>query len=291
MRRLLLILALLLGQAGGARADEPRLPVTASFSILADMVREIGRDRVDVVSLVGPDGDAHVFQPAPRDVRRVAQSKLFVVNGMGLEGWLDRLRQAAGFAGTLVVASDGVAPLMRDGAADPHAWQDVAAAAIYAGNIARGLAAADPAHADDYRRAGESYIAALDALDRWVRERIATVPPAQRRIITTHDAFAYFGRAYGIAFAAPVGMTEEAEPSAGAVARLIRQIRQDGTRALFVENMTDPRLIEQLAREAGAVPGGTLFADALSKPGEGGETYEAMIRHNVTLMVQAMARN
>jgi zinc/manganese transport system substrate-binding protein len=285
------ILALLLLAATPAAAADPPLPVVASFSILGDMVREIGRDRVTVTALVGPDGDAHVFQPSPRDVALVAGARVFVVNGLGLEGWLGRLTEAAAFTGSVVTATSGIAPLVKGGEPDPHAWQDVADAEIYARTIAAGLAAADPAHADEYRANGEAYATTLAGLDRWVRDEIAAVPPERRRMITTHDAFAYFGRAYGVRVEAPVGMTEDAEPSAAAVAALIREVRSGGVRALFIENMTDPRLIARLADEAGVTPGGRLFADALSKPGEGGETYVAMIRHNVPLMVAAMGRN
>jgi zinc/manganese transport system substrate-binding protein len=289
--RLAVALLLLLPLSGHADT----LPVVASFSVLGDMVREIGGADVQIDTLVGPDGDAHVYQPSPGDARKLATARLFVVNGLGLEGWMARLVASAGFKGTVVTATTGVTslPLTENGkpVPDPHAWQDLANGLIYVENITAALAAADPGHAADYTRRAEAYRVRLEALDRWVKAQIATVPPEKRRIITTHDAFRYFGRAYGIEFEAPVGMSEDSEPNAGAIATLTRQIRRDHVRALFVENMTDPRLIQQLARETGAIPGGTLFADALSKPGEGGENYEAMFHHNVPEMVAAMARN
>jgi zinc/manganese transport system substrate-binding protein len=224
------------------------------------------------------------------NTRAVAEARVFVINGLGLEGWLDRLTRAASFSGTLVTASNGIMPLVTGGSTDPHAWQDVADAEIYVRNIEAALAAADPANADDYRARLNRYEAALTTLDTWIRDQIATIPEAHRRIITTHDAFGYFGRAYGVHVEAPVGMDEESEPSAATLAQLIRQVREDGTKAIFIENMTDPRLINQLASETGATLGGTLFADALSKRGDGGESYIAMMRHNVTLMVAAMGR-
>jgi zinc/manganese transport system substrate-binding protein len=271
-------------------ADPAPIRCVASFSILGDMVREIGGDHVALTVLVGPDGDAHVYQPTPNDARAVAEARVFVINGLGLEGWLDRLTRAASFSGTLVTASNGIMPLVTGGSTDPHAWQDVADAEIYVRNIEAALAAADPANADDYRARLNRYEAALTTLDTWIRDQIATIPEAHRRIITTHDAFGYFGRAYGVHVEAPVGMDEESEPSAATLAQLIRQVREDGTKAIFIENMTDPRLINQLASETGATLGGTLFADALSKRGDGGESYIAMMRHNVTLMVAAMGR-
>jgi zinc/manganese transport system substrate-binding protein len=286
MRRCLVLATLLLWSAA-ARAET----VVASFSVLGDMARQIGGPDVTVETLVGPDGDVHVFQPSPADARKMAGATLFIANGLALEGWLDRLERSSGFAGRVATASDGITKLTNGEGPDPHAWQDVAAARIYARNIAAALAATDPAHADGYRTRAAEYDAELADLDNWIRQAIAAVPVPKRRIITTHDAFGYFGRAYGIDFKAPVGMTEDSEPSAASVAALIREIRHDGTKALFIENMTDPRLIAQLAAETGTTVGGTLFADALSRPDEGGETYIAMMRHNVTLMVAAMEEN
>jgi zinc/manganese transport system substrate-binding protein len=293
LKRLALILLALMPCR--AQAEDSKLSVVASFSILGDLVRQIGGEDVLVDTLVGPDGDVHVYQPSPGDARRLAGARLFVVNGLNLEGWMPRLIASAGFKGQVVTATQSVVPMRmtEDGRPlpDPHAWQDLANGRVYVGNIAAALAAADPAHAADYARRANAYQAELTDLDRWVKAQIAAVPAGKRKIITTHDAFQYFGRAYGIEFRAPVGMSEDSEPNAGAVATLIRTIRQDQTKALFIENMTDPRLIEQLARETGADLGGALFADALSKPGEGGETYVAMFRHNVPAMVAAMARN
>jgi zinc/manganese transport system substrate-binding protein len=292
MRRFLFTSLLLLAPLT-ARADDT-LPVVASFSILGDLVRQIGGDAVAVTLLVGPDGDAHVYQPSPRDAKAIADAKLVVVNGLGLEGWMDRLIRSAQFKGIIVTASAGVTPLHLAGSKtvpDPHAWQSIANGEAYVRTIAAALETADPARAETYRQRADAYLGELGELDRWVRDEIATVPEAKRQIITTHDAFQYFGQAYGVHFRAAVGMNEDSEPNAAGVAELIRQIRREHIAALFIENMTDPRLVEQLARETGASLGGELFADALSKPGEGGETYIAMFRNNVPRMVAAMGKN
>jgi zinc/manganese transport system permease protein len=291
-RHLLLAGATLLLPATAGAAERP-IPVVASFSILADMAREIGGNHIAVHALVGPDGDAHLFEPAPGDAETLARADLFIVNGLGFEGWSLRLEQAADFRGHEIVASAGIVPLIPAGAAtpDPHAWQDVGDGAIYAQNIAAGLAAADPGHAADYAAAGARYAARLAALDAWVRGTIAEIPEAKRRIITTHDAFGYFGRAYGVTFLAPAGTAESSEPSAALVGQLIRLVRDQHIQALFLENMTDPRLLDQLAHDAGVTPAGTLYADALAPPGQAADTYEGMIRHNLTLMTAAMRRN
>ena len=291
MKRLLALALLLLP----ALAQAEPLPVVASFSVLGDMVRRVGGADVAVTVLVGPDSDSHVYEPSPSDTRRLATARLFVVNGLGLEGWMPRLVDSAGFKGRVVTATDGITPLQLSEAGktapDPHAWQDLADGRIYVRNIAAALAEADPEHAAAYAARAAAYDAELAVLDDWVKAEIGSVPPERRKIVTTHDAFQYFGHAYGVAFEAPVGMNEESEPDARAVAGLIRQIRQEHIRALFIENMTDPRLLDQLARETGTKPAGSLLADALSKPGEGGETYVALFRHNVPAIVAAMMGN
>lgn len=286
------------------------LKVVASFSILGDMVVQVGGELVAVRTLVGPDGDAHVYQPTPGDAQAVAGAGLVVVNGLGFEGWLDRLIGAAGYRGQVVTASSGVAAqtmveeeeeggVTRPGrklvspkrVEDPHAWQDLRNGVIYVRNIAEGLAAADPANAATYRARAQAYARELTALDRWVRDTLEPIPADRRKVITGHDAFGYFANAYGVMFTAPVGISTEAEPTAADVARLIRQIRQEHVKALFVENMTDPRLIEQIGRETGAEPGGTLYADALSQAAGPAPTYVAMFRHNTALLAAAMRRN
>ncbi len=259
-----------------------KLRVVTTFTILGDIVRNVGREHVALTTLVGPDADAHVYEPTPADARALARADLVVVNGLGFEGWIDRLVEVSGYRGRVVVASEGVNVLTVEGnRPDPHAWQDPANGRVDVANIARALAAADPAHADDYRRRAEAYDRELAALDEAIRDRLDALPGDRRKVITSHDAFQYFGRAYGIDFLAPVGLSTEGEPSAGEVAALVRQMRNEDIHALFVENITDPRLVEQLAREAGAVIGGRLYSDSLSGPTGPAPTYVEMFRHNV----------
>jgi zinc/manganese transport system substrate-binding protein len=281
----------------GASAAEPPVRVLVSFSILQDLVREVGGADVAVTSLIGPDSDAHVFEPSPDQLRLLAQAQLFVVNGLGLEGWETRLVQSAQYRGPVVVASDGITPIetAEPGAGspvpDPHAWQNVKNAEIYAANIAHALGSADPARADDYRRELDRYQAKLETLDREVRAELAGIPPAKRRVITTHDAFAYYGKAYGVTFLAPEGLSTDSEPSAEGIAKLIRQIRREGIKALFLENVADPRLMEALAHEVGVRLGPPLFSDALSRADEPASTYVKMIRYNTTALKEGMLRN
>lgn len=274
-----------------AAAAEP-IRVVASFSVLADMAREIGGERVAVTALVGPGGDVHTYEPKPTDAQAVRQAKLLVVNGLGLEGWMGRLQQAAGFKGLAIVASRGIKSEMmeEDGkrVTDPHAWQDLANGRLYAMNIRDGLIGADPEGKAIYQANAARYVAAIDALEPEVKAALASIPPERRKIITSHDAFGYFGRAYGLAFIAPEGVSTESEPSAQDVAKIIRQIKAERIPAVFLENVTDPRLIEQIGRESGARIGGALFSDALSPPDGPAASYLAMFRHNVKTLVAAL---
>jgi zinc/manganese transport system substrate-binding protein len=274
--------------------------VVASFSILGDMVAQIAGERVNLRTIAGPNADAHSFQPRPSDAEALRGAALVVRNGLGFDGWMDRMIRAANFRGAVATATDGITPRQmpahahgqRQGAArtapDPHAWQDPRLGAVYARNIARALAAADPPNADAHVAAGEAYATRLLAIDGWIREQVAGVPEPKRVVVTSHDAFGYFATAYGIRFLAPQGVSTEGEPSAAQVANLIRQIRAQGTTAVFMENMGNPATLERLAREAGVRVRGRLYADALSEPTGPAPTYEAMFRHNVGLLVPAM---
>ncbi len=284
----------LLPVAAAARAQAP-LDVVASFTILADMTREIGADALRVTSLVGPDGDAHSFSPRPSDVRSIAAARVLVRNGLGFEPWLDRVLRTSGFKGTDIVAAAAVQPRRltdshghsHGAGRDPHAWQDPRNALLYVRAIADGLARADAPRADLYRQRADAYAARIRETDAWIEALFAPVPREKRRIITSHDAFGYFGTRYGIEFRAAQGVTTEGEPSAQAIATLARQIRRDKIRVVFVENMTNPAIIETLAREAGAVVGGKVFSDALSPPDGPAPSYIAMLRHNATLFARA----
>jgi zinc/manganese transport system substrate-binding protein len=304
--RLLAAAALMVGAAAGSpsTAAEP-LKVVVSFSILGDLVANVGGDRVELTTLVGLDSDAHVYEPRPADARATAAADLVVVNGLGFEGWLERLIEASGYSGQVVVASTGVDPLtLADGGEeiqpahveghhdhvgiDPHAWQSIANSELYVRNIRDALCVADASDCAYYQANAGRYLAGLRDLDASIRDAFRAVPKERRKVITTHDAFRYFAEAYEVTFLAPVGVSTDSEASAADVAKLVEQIRAEGVTALFVENVSDPRLIEQIARETGAAPGGELYSDALSEADGPASTYVAMMRHNAEALLSAM---
>lgn len=277
-----------------------KIPVLASFSILGDIVAQVGGDRIAVGTLVGPDQDAHVYQPTPDDIKKVTRAKLIVVNGLGFEGWLDRLAHSANYKGEIVVASTGIQAreLEEPGEhgehtehTDPHAWQNPLNVVVYAGNIVQALTRLDPAGAAVYKRNGDAYIAALKQLDGWAAAQIAAIPAAKRRIITSHDAFHYFGAHYGVEFIAPQGMSTDSEPSAKEVAAMIRQMKKERIKAVFIENMTSPKLLQQISREAGVEAGGKLYSDALSAPGGVASDYLSLMRYNVGQILTGLRNN
>jgi len=280
--------------AGQARAQAPeKLPVVATFSILADFARNVGGERIEVTALVGPNGDTHVYQPKPADAKELGAARLILVNGLGLEGWIDRLIKASGAKAPVVVAANGIKPqqMREEGRLelDPHAWQSIANAKIYVANIRDALIAADPEGASAYRANADTYLGKLDALEKEVRAEIAKIPPGRRQIITTHDAFGYFGTAYGFRFIAPEGVSTETEASARDVAKIIRQIKASNIPAVFLENVTDPRLVRNIATESGAKVGGTLYSDALSSPDGPAATYIEMMHNNIRELSTALA--
>jgi zinc/manganese transport system substrate-binding protein len=295
VRAFALIAALAAG-SGAAQAQE-KLKVVASFSILADLAKNVGGDRADVSMLVGPGGDAHVYTPTPTDARNVAAAKLVIVNGLGFEGWLARLVKSAGNKATIITATKGIAPRKEKAAAhghddddaDPHAWQSVANAKIYVANIRDALIAADAAGAAGYRANAEAYLVKLEALDREVRDAVAKVPAERRKVISTHDAFGYFAETYGIAFIAPQGVSTESEATARDVARIITQIKAQRIPAVFLENVGDPRLMRRISMESGARLGGTLFSDSLTDEKGVAPTYIDMIRYNIKALTSALA--
>jgi len=277
-----------------ARAEQPATKAVASFSILADFARNVGGERVELATLVGPNGNSHVYAPSPADAKRVADARLVFVNGMGFEGWLDRLVKASGTKATIVVASRGIKARERaNGSAehdkiDPHAWQSVSNAKIYVANIRNALVAADPAGSSLYDAHAARYLAQLDTLEREVRDAIAKIPSDRRRVISTHDAFGYFDAAYGIHFVAPQGVSTETEASARDIAAIIGQIRTQKIPAVFLENVTDPRLMRQIASETGAKIGGVLYSDALTDASGDAPTYIDMVRHNLKQLAGAL---
>ena len=307
------LVALLLTNPVWAASDGP-LKVVATFSILGDMVTRIGGAHVSVTTLVGPNGDTHVYQPVPADARAVSEANILLVNGLGFEGWLDRLVEASGFTGIRVVATAGIKPLALDqddhheekgaekhddhdgdhdhhdhGAFDPHAWHSLANGVIYVDNITAALSKADPTNASFYYQNRAAYVAEMMALDDEVRRSVDALPKDARTIVTAHDAFGYFSQTYGLNFVAPQGISTESEASAADVAALIRQIRAEKIKAVFVETVSDSRLIEQISNETGAVIGGTLYSDALSGADGPASTYLKMMRHNMRTLTTALS--
>ena len=286
--RLWLICVALAASTAPLRAQE-RVNVVASFSILGDFVRNVGGDRVNVITLVGPDGDVHVYTPAPADARKIADAKLLVINGLGLEGWLPRLLQSSGSKAPIITATKGIAPLKSGSDADPHAWQSVANAKIYVTNIRDALVAAAPADTEVFRENAKTYSTKLDGLDRDVREAVARIPPSRRKVISTHASFGYFAAAYGIAFIAPRGVSTESEASARDIAGIITQIKTEKIPAVFLENISDDRLIRRISAETGARVGGTLYSDSLTGEKGYAPTYIELVRHNIKALTSALA--
>ncbi|WP_454913295.1 metal ABC transporter substrate-binding protein [Stutzerimonas chloritidismutans] len=288
MRYLLFALALWLPLSLHA-AD--KLNVVTSFSILADLTREVGGDRIELTNLVGADADAHLYEPSPNDAKALLRADLIVANGLGFEPWLERLLASSEPKGKRINASAGVVPLMldEDGEAvpDPHAWQSLTNAEIYVRNIAKALGELDPTNLDAYNERRDAYLTRLHALLKKADAQISALPASQRKVVTSHDAFGYLGQAWQLIFIAPQGLSTHDEPSAADVAALIRQIRSEGVRAVFVENIRDPRLIQQIADEAGATVGGTLYSDALASEGAA-STYLGMFEHNLDTLMAAL---
>ena len=294
-RTILLLAALSTALVGSPAAAQDKIKVVATFSILGDLVQNVGGDRIELATLVGPDGDAHVYSPAPADARKLSGAKLIVVNGLGFEGWINRLITAAGSKAPTMVASARVKPRKLagndhghgHGANDPHAWQSVENVKLYVANIRDALSKADPGGQAAYEANAKSYLEQLDVLDRELRDATARIASDRRRIITTHDAFGYFSEAYGIAFI-PAAISTESAPSAGELAKIITQVKRQKIPAVFLENVTDPRLMQQIARETGAKIGGTLYSDALSERGGPAPTYIELMRNNIRELSKAL---
>jgi zinc/manganese transport system substrate-binding protein len=313
--------SLLLAAAAPALAAEPApgaapLRVVASFSVLGDMVQQIGGDHIALTTIVGPNGDVHDFEPRPKDSKALAQAQLLLVNGLGFETWMPRLVQASGFKGLEVVATRGITPRRLSAGeqaleraeerraghghekrrqpeaaptdVDPHAWQSLSNGLVYVQNITAGLIKADPAHAADYQSHADMYIAQIKALDAKLKQALAAIPEARRKVVTSHDAFGYFGLAYGVQFISATGISSEAEPSAREMARLIDQIKKEHVPAVFLENITNPKLIRQISRETGAKIGGELYSDALAAPDQPAGTYLGMFEWNAGKLIYAL---
>ncbi|BBP80307.1 metal ABC transporter substrate-binding protein [Pseudomonas gingeri NCPPB 3146 = LMG 5327] len=295
MRALLVLfssmLALSLNLSSAQAAD--KLPVVASFSILRDITQQIGGDHIEVTGMVGPDADAHTYEPTPDDAKALLKAKLIVKNGLGFEPWLDRLVTSTETKATVVTASKGVIShtMEEDGETipDPHAWHNLANAELYVNNITKALIQVDPANKDDYTRNSQAYLKQIYRLLAEAKVKLGNLPAGNRRIVTSHDAFGYLGQAYGIQFLAPQGLSTEREPSAAEVATLITQIRKDKVKAVFMENIKDARLLKQIADESGAQIGGTLYSDALAAEGPA-STFTGLFEYNMNTLHAALSK-
>ncbi len=282
-------LAGLAAGVGAACVGPPRAPaIVTTFSILSDIARALAGSSAAIVSIVGADADAHVFEPTPADAARMSEAALLIENGLGFEPWAQRLKAASGYGGPSCVAAAYVTPVRRAGVADPHAWHDVANVRLYARQIAAVLTTigSDSALVDARL---EAYERMLAALDRDIRARLNAIPEERRVVVTSHDAFGYFERAYNVRFLAPIGLSTEEEARADRVAALIDQIRDEGVRALFLENMADPRLLQAVAAETGVRIGGRLYSDALTARDGPAPTYERLMRSNLESIALALA--
>ena len=331
------------GFSSTTQAQEP-IPVVATFSILGDMVQRVGGDAITLSTLVGRNGDTHVYQPTPADAKAVKRAQLLFTNGLEFEGWLDRLAEAAAFEGATVVTTDGLELIALEehhddehsdedghddehddahddehddvhddehddahddehddehgdhedghhdhGEFDPHGWLSLQNAVIYVDNITEALAKAAPASAAMFYQNRATYVAEIELLDSEIKEMIAALPKSDRTVVTSHDAFQYFARDYGLKFLAPQGLSTDSEASARDVAQMIEHIRAEEISAVFVENVSDPRLLQQIARETGSTIGGKLFPGALSNEDEPASTYLDLMRHNATTITSALS--
>ncbi|VVE04653.1 metal ABC transporter substrate-binding protein [Pandoraea aquatica] len=288
------IFSLAVAFASPAHAQDTRLPVSASFSILSDIVKAVGGDRVDVTTLVGPDQDTHTYEPTPADVAKLSGTKLFFVNGLGFEGWLPRLMKSSHYPGELVTVTKGLKArtMVDDGktVTDPHMFQDPERVKTMADNIAAALSKADPAGANYYADRARNYRGALDDLIVWANKQLAPIPQSRRVVLTSHDAFGYLGQRFGIKFLAPEGVSTESEASAKDVSNLIRVIRRTGIKAVFMENISNPRLVQRIAHDAKVTVDGKLYSDALSKNPEA-TTYLQLFQYNIRALAAAMKDN
>ncbi|HZG29848.1 zinc/manganese transport system substrate-binding protein [Ensifer adhaerens] len=292
-RLLLLGLALPFAFAGAASAKD--LNVVASFTVLADVVHQVGGDKVKVTSLVQPNGDPHEFEPSPADAKHLKEADVVFVSGEGLEGWMDRLISASGYKGKPITVSEGISlhNMEEDGktVTDPHVWNDPLNVKVWVKNIEAALKAADPEDAATFTANADAYQKKLDALNTFAHQKIDAIPEARRKVLTSHDAFGYFGAEYKVKFLSPLGVSTETEASAADVAKLIDQIKAEGVKTYFFENSNDPRLVKQVAKATGATSGGELYVEALSKKDGPAPTYEKMFRFNVEQLSAAMQKN
>jgi zinc/manganese transport system substrate-binding protein len=292
---ILTLLVLLVFAALVRAADAPmaKLNVVATNSIIGDWANIVGRDDIELKMLVGPDGDPHEYEPTPADSVALSSADLIFENGLGLENWLDKLYGSAESRATRVAITQGIEVRHVGGDLDPHVWQSVKDAVVMVGNIRDALVRADPTHAGHFKARADVYIRQLTELDAWVQAQINSIPAPRRKLVTSHDAFGYFGQRYGmdISGSALESVTTEAsDPSARQIADAVDQIKRSGVPVIFLENIQNPKLIDEIASDADVKVGPPLYSDALGQPGTDGDSYIKMIRYNVQTLVRALGQ-
>ncbi|ENN91403.1 metal ABC transporter solute-binding protein, Zn/Mn family [Bartonella schoenbuchensis] len=277
-----------------------KIKVVASFSILADLVENVGGDHISMTTLVGPNASIHTYEPTPRDVKVLRDAHIIFVNGLHLEDSINRLIAASDTKALLIEASANIPALtLKDqehgtkhhhhhNSIDPHAWQAISNVKIYIKNIAVAFCTIDHQSCESYNKNADAYLQKLDTLQTAITTQIATIPQDKRIIITSHDAFNYFAHEYDFTILAPQSISTETEATAADVASLIKQIKANKASALFVENISNPRLIEQIAKETNLKIGGTLYSDALSEKNGPAATYLSMMQYNVNTIINAI---
>ena len=262
--------------------------MVTSFSILEDLVKELGGQYVSVVNLVGRNSDAHMYQPKPSDAVAIAKADLVVFNGLGFEGWIPRLIKNSGYKNQQIIASRGVDAIKNGKEIDPHAWQSFHNIRLYIQNISQMLIQLRPQHVEALTKRQQKYLDSVSNLEQRFKKQLVSIPPNKRIVVTSHDAFGYLGREFKIQFLAPLGLSLEVEASAEDVAAIIDQIREQSVKALFVENINNPRLLELISAETNVTIGGRLYSDALSEVEGPASTYLKMMRYNIESLINRL---
>jgi len=274
--------------ANTVSANDSSIRVVTSFSILEDLVKELGGQYVSVVNLVGRNSDAHMYQPKPSDAVAIAKADLVVFNGLGFEGWIPRLIKNSGYKNQQIIASRGVDAIKNGKEIDPHAWQSFHNIRLYIQNISQMLIQLRPQHVEALTKRQQKYLDSVSNLEQRLKKQFANIPPNKRIVVTSHDAFGYLGREFKIQFLAPLGLSLEVEASAEDVAAIIDQIREQSVKALFVENINNPRLLELISAETNVTIGGRLYSDALSEVEGPAGTYLKMMRYNIESLINRL---
>ena len=268
--------------------NEMPIKVVTSFSILHNLVQELGGEKVDIINLVAPNSDAHIYRPKPSDAIAIANADLVVLNGLGFEGWMARLIENNGSSAKQLIASNGVKELLIEGEIDPHAWQSFENIKQYSHNITQTLIELKPQYSKQFNQLNKAYMQKVNALQQSLSQKLSSIPKDKRLVVTSHDAFNYLGKEFSISFIAPVGVNTDIEPTASDVAKLIDQIKSQNIKALFIENINNPRLLRQIASETKVVIGGSLYSDALSEINGPASTYLKMMEYNIISLVTAL---